>query len=400
VEGSILHVAVYYDHHHIVSYVFEEVGQLYGSMREAAEALEPSFFALQYLKYSLVLLLLSKGCDPNQQQREDGNTLLHLCCSRRTPPLQFVKQLLKTKGINPNIKNDEGLTPLHVLCMRSVAPEAADVVKLLKAKGVLLDALTPEGKTAQQLTKNAFVREVLGYSAAGRPREVPVPEPEEEQRIFDMTYEDLSKTSILTPRELRQKEDTRLVKSRKLTQDEQEDLCERMSKQNVKLRQQKLEASYRKYVSDPERSVLSDADIEDFAQRHFYDQVDYRSGKMEALKEKYVQPLVASAQLTDDEVQGSVQRLYAESLESSQAVHRKLAHKFTSEVQRKYKKVSQDQLLESVNRMHNESVQKRKERRQQLYDSYVPPGPFIASRKMTAMQVKQSADRLSVSAKG
>ena len=46
VEGSILHVAVYYDHHHIVSYVFEEVGQLYGSMREGVCPREQGLLAV------------------------------------------------------------------------------------------------------------------------------------------------------------------------------------------------------------------------------------------------------------------------------------------------------------------------------------------------------------------
>ena len=91
---------------------------------------------------SLRVLLSCESCDPNQQNSK-GDTALHIVCRMKTGnELQFLEVLTSTPGINPTLVNDEGIAPcdavdsdgntlLHIACTKGIVA----IVELLVKNG-------------------------------------------------------------------------------------------------------------------------------------------------------------------------------------------------------------------------------------------------------------------------
>eukprot|EP01006_Ploeotia_vitrea_P001678 TRINITY_DN105380_c0_g1_i1.p1 TRINITY_DN105380_c0_g1~~TRINITY_DN105380_c0_g1_i1.p1 ORF type:complete len:463 (+),score=42.14 TRINITY_DN105380_c0_g1_i1:80-1468(+) len=404
VEGNMLHFAIYYDQQHIVSFLFDELVRVNGSIATVAEMCEPTFFALHLQKYSMVLLLLAKGCNPNQRRQKEGNTLLHCVCGRKNPPLNFIKQIMKLKLVDPNIQNDDGFTPLHLLAMRAAGVGSRDVAKLLKAKGASLDMLTPDQKTAAMITKNSYIREVLMLNVAGRRRHIPKLNFDDEDRINNMTLEDIHKHPIETPRELKEDRKKRGLlhleddkPKHKLSQEEQEEQAERLVGAAMKNRLAKLDALEKKYLTPIERRTLTEEQIQDSNSRLYNESMETKEAKMEELMEKYVNETTQeSSVMSEDGMQESVARLYNASIDRHKEVHQKLYDKYVTPplLETQTKKKGKAELEVGVQQLYYKALEKSKEKQQKAYEHYVPAARLVKTRKLKRAEQQAMADRL------
>ena len=103
-----------------------------------------------------------------------------------------------------------------------------------------------------------------------------------------------------------------------------------------------------KYATEPHRTVLSVDEIEDFANRHFYEQMEHRTAKAAELQEKYVSELVTPSQLTDEEMQESLARVYHTSVEHKQSTMRALHTKYVTSRDQKTVRKSDQEIQEAV----------------------------------------------------
>lgn len=91
----------------------------------------PFYEACQLGHLSIVKWGLSKGINPNVQDKVDGwNSLHHACSGRR---IEIVKLLLEY-NTNVNTQSHWGHTPLHVIC-RDFKKGDVEIVKLLLDHG-------------------------------------------------------------------------------------------------------------------------------------------------------------------------------------------------------------------------------------------------------------------------
>eukprot|EP00993_Chasmostoma_nieuportense_P000826 NODE_1759_length_1390_cov_63.869359_g1670_i0.p1 GENE.NODE_1759_length_1390_cov_63.869359_g1670_i0~~NODE_1759_length_1390_cov_63.869359_g1670_i0.p1 ORF type:complete len:428 (-),score=128.52 NODE_1759_length_1390_cov_63.869359_g1670_i0:23-1306(-) len=373
-NGSVVHCAVLYNQHHLVAYFMDEWAKVHSSVREVDHQIEATFFALKNLKYSLVLLLLSKSCDPNQQRKADGCTLLHLCCHRRKPPVLFIKQLLKVSGLEVDLTNTAGYTPLHLLCLKAEGPEGKEVVRLLKLRGAALEAPAPDGRIARQLTQNAYIRSALSLSAVGK-REFPALNQKEPPTPAKET------TAISNDAGTRRGGKLNAAAMRKLN--------DRLFTSAMSHQANKTAQLQAKYLPEVKRVVMSEAEMEDFASRHFYEMLDWQEERQEELEEKYIQELVVPTQLAEEDLVCSVQRLYTEGVEHLKEVQSALSQKYlTPPPVRKQTKAQAEQ---SVQNLYYKGIEHMKAKNADLAHKYMTPP---TRRKLTIHDLKGMTDRL------
>eukprot|EP00906_Rhabdomonas_costata_P020518 RCo029883 len=407
-EGPLLNLAVHHDHGHVVSFLFEQLKNACGgSAKAASEKSLCTFFAFQEGRHRMVEHLLAMGASPNLKRPSDGNTLLHLCCDRRKPLVRLARAVLQAKGCDPNIPNANGDMPVHLLAMKCNSPgEGRDVLTLLKMKGARLDATSGAGKTAMQLTQNAHIRQALGFASSLRQRELPQLTPEEQGRE---TIDHIMKTEVETPRELLERRTSesasRKAGARKLTAEDQEELNRRLVTVPMEAAKRRTEQLLQKYVRDPDRTVLTAEELERFATRHYYDQVEAQNVRMSQLTERYVTEMVPSSQLTEEEMQASVQRLHNESMAHTAATIQKLVQQYVRDVSeelatnppspfvRSPKKAPRAQLEKACQDMYQRSMEASKKHAEELMQRYVPE-KLVQCKTLTQEEHAASGERL------
>eukprot|EP00668_Euglena_longa_P018720 GGOE01023324.1.p1 GENE.GGOE01023324.1~~GGOE01023324.1.p1 ORF type:complete len:453 (+),score=128.31 GGOE01023324.1:77-1435(+) len=396
-EGTLLHFAIANNQHHIVTWLWHEMVKALNSAAAVQQNTMATFFAFYHRRYQLALLLLSLGASPNQQD-ERGNTLLHLCCDQAKPPLEFLRKFCRLRGVDPNLPNEEGCLPVHLLCMRCNGLEGKEVMTLLKALGTDLDAPTRDGRTPAQLTRNAYIREALALQSPFRRRLMPRLPEEEESQLAETTLEDLLGRNLEVPRDLfiattaAAQPQELPGKSKKLSTEDQEEIVDRLYTRCMKLTELKREATVQKYVQDRPHKQLSAEEMEEFTQRHFYDQEEQRETRRTRLQEKYVGELVAPSQLSGEEMTESVQRLYGTGMENTASKMKTLHEKYV--ISRTPKKVrkSPAEIQDAVKILYDKAVATTADKHRQAKEKYC--APLTPYRKLTLDELKASANRL------
>jgi hypothetical protein len=94
---------------------------------------------------------------------------------------------------------------------------------------------------------------------------------------------------------------------------------------------------------------------------------------------------------TNEEIEDGINRLYNQSIETLKMSREKSVQRYQHHPAQHSPRMTLD---ESTKRLYHDSLQKKQETRQDLFDRYVK-ATEVKSRKLTADEVKASADRLS-----
>lgn len=394
-EGTLLHFAIFHNHHHIVSWLWSEMIQLMGSAKTVQEKTHAPLYAFTRKRYQIVFLLLSLGATANQQDSV-GNTILHLCCDQPKPPIEFMRKLCKAKGLNPNIRNNEDFIPLHLLCLRCNGIEGKEAMLFLKAVGTDLDAMTRDGRLPAQLTRNFYIRQALSLQSPARGRPLPRLQLDEEEAMAATSFTELFSKPLeplIDVKDLKKpKEDADHPKSKKLTTDDQEEINDRLYSAPLKHNIAVREAAIAKYVTSPKWRVMQAEEIEEFTHRHFYEQMERRSAKNEELQEKYATEMAAPTQLSPEEVVESVQRLHDASMDKTRTKMKELHKKYVASSGPKSIHKDPAAIQEAVKVLYDKAVADHYSRHREAAEKYTQP--LYTSKRMTKEQMQASAARL------
>jgi hypothetical protein len=114
-------------------------------------------------------LLLSKGSDINSMLNDRKESLLHICCSKKNVPCDYIRFLIK-RGANVNAIDIFGVTPLMV----SVESNRLEATKILTKEGAILDLVNIEGDTAFTIAEShgyyEHMRLLSCHLAVAKPR--------------------------------------------------------------------------------------------------------------------------------------------------------------------------------------------------------------------------------------
>ena len=331
VKGPLLHHAVFNGRKKMTNLIYDKTS-------DAQLQIEALFLSIKYCKYDIGLLLLSKnGNNVNYQREVDGNAILHCCCTRPKPPVSFISDICRLKILRVNTTNYAGLTPIHLLALHSVGVEGRDSCQLLKAKGALLDKQTPGRKTALQLTKNSFLREILSLNSSGRRRQNPLQliSREEQSELDLLPFDKLPKLkeSEIGPlgRTFPSEEGRDVNKKKKIQPEEEGELVNRL----YTIARQKQEENM-KQLTD---RVLCDK------------------------RDKKIKPTV-------DEQCDSVNRLHSVSKDQSNRLQQLVGKYLSSPIEPRC--ISPEDLTESITRLYTTSIQKSREKQTSLMNKYLP----------------------------
>jgi|GEM_PF-2076862 len=104
----------------------------------------------------LAEFLLSKGADPNIQDK-NGGTVLHSMVGKDTKPeaVEVVKLLL-SKGANPNMRDNKGRTPVDYAIIFGRGKYFKEIMELLISSGADLNTPDDEGYTTLSRVKGSY----------------------------------------------------------------------------------------------------------------------------------------------------------------------------------------------------------------------------------------------------
>ncbi|XP_021570152.1 death-associated protein kinase 1 isoform X4 [Carlito syrichta] len=141
-------------YHDIVECLAEHGADLNASDKDGHIALH---LAVRRCQMEVIKTLLSQGCFIDFQDRH-GNTPLHVACKDGNVPIVVA---LCEANCNLDISNKYGRTPLHLAANNGIL----DVVRYLCLMGASVEALTGDGKTAEDLAKAEQHEHVAGLLA-------------------------------------------------------------------------------------------------------------------------------------------------------------------------------------------------------------------------------------------
>eukprot|EP01007_Sphenomonas_quadrangularis_P004117 NODE_96_length_2169_cov_54.838208_g73_i0.p1 GENE.NODE_96_length_2169_cov_54.838208_g73_i0~~NODE_96_length_2169_cov_54.838208_g73_i0.p1 ORF type:complete len:590 (+),score=144.50 NODE_96_length_2169_cov_54.838208_g73_i0:66-1835(+) len=386
-SGNFLCCAVFHKRRPIVEYLYDEGVDVVqrGGPNTIVEAL---FFAAEHDLAPMIFLLLAKGASPNSQRTSDGNTILHCYCSRKKPGNVPLK-LLALKTIKPDIVNSDGLTALHLLAMNCESPrEGREIARMFKLRGADLDAVTPEGRTATSLTRNFAIREALSLSAASRHRTLPMINEEDAVEMDDRPLDALPKiepvvvlpankhgrvTAIAARQHGTAAEAAENAAAAKILPEQLQAMTERlyskyMKEQEEKARHIKIELDNKH--STTKREPLSNEEVQGMVQRMYYEQQKKSQKIAQELGDKYLSRPEEPEPLTTEQQRDFVARMYDESMERQRTAAEMVAQRLAAD-RRSGIRLTREEVALSAKRLHDESLQKSKELAQKLGDRYL-----------------------------
>ncbi|KAJ9472544.1 hypothetical protein DIPPA_06942 [Diplonema papillatum] len=370
------------------------------------------FSCLRYGHYDVALVLLAKKTvDVNHQRESDGNSVAHVVCAKPKPPVAFLGELCRLKAFRVNSANYAGHTPIHLLALQSVGIEGREACQLLKAKGALLEKQTPEGRTALQITQNAYLREVLALSSCHRKRQNPVEllsrdtidsldkTPWEKLPAVTVpSVAGLAKAAIAESYARGQQGAAPRFKAKKIAPSAETDLINRLYTVALQKQEETMrDLSKRALSGSKTKTVKLTSDEQEESTDRLYSAARVHEEKLESLVEKYVIPYDTKF-IPPDDLKESVVRLYNTSVEKTKERHELLSHKYLpkSLVFAKFggKRLSPLQSKEVGSRLHDGAVAKQKETLDRLKNQYLAsPKP---TRVMTPEQWQAMGARLTV----
>eukprot|EP00755_Sulcionema_specki_P020906 Sspe_Gene.12823::Locus_4390_Transcript_1_1_Confidence_1.000_Length_1851::g.12823::m.12823 len=361
---------------------------------------EVLFFCMRNCKYDMVLFLLSQpGTDVNQQRSTDGNTILHCACSRPKPPVYFIAELCQLKVLRVNVKNMAGFTPIHLLAQHSKGVEGRDACQLLRAKGALFDTPGPDGRTALQMTRNAYLRQILSLSASGRRRRNPL------QLLSSEEKEEVDKVGLDKPLHLRNidlakgKFDTEkpLQKVKKMQAEEEAELVNRLYNQAQERAEEAAKEAQRRLDSTQKEARKLTLEEQEETNERLFGMSRDRDDRLQMLLEKYMEPPSEPKCMSPDDLQESIYRLHGQTLEKHKEKQSQLQAKYLPKtlVQAKFggKRISAEKKGEVAKRLYDESVAKHKETMAKLREQYLQSAK--PTKKMTREEWRAMGERLS-----
>jgi hypothetical protein len=381
--------------------------------------IEPVLLKMMEFQRFPIVLFIGKNYRPalTDPHGAAAETLLHMVCHRRKPPVAFIEELVQTVktssavplGTFLNAKNDKGDTALHLVAKESKGKEGEAVAKYLLLHGAHDDLLNAAGQDVRAVAQNPYVRDLLTYFKAPRPRPIPPIDPQSKEEIDKCKSSELfpplkpveippTDPSLLLSASpidaLKQmKEAAQMKKVKKLQQDEVESLTNRLAVQSIQQRDRWMQTqmSQIEEKSKTRSKIISAEEAEAATQRLYNDDLSHRTGKLEQLKEKYLKPLPAPPEIEPEALEASAIRLGGkQAVSHRETVHQQLMAKYSPP--REGRKLTPSQVQASAARLHDESTSHAKESHSALFLEYCPPPP---KKTISPTQLSAMADRLS-----
>ena len=360
VKGNLLFWGSYKGHSAIMDVYQEKYPSIF------AKVLVPVVSHLFTLQKDIpaVSLLVRNGTPSLIVNKGLGQNALHILCSRRTPNVQLITELLRYYSDEDDLDSVTtrgGLSALHLVARNSVGANGRSVATLLLKLGADPEMLCGEGKTVRMMATNPYVRQILGYESL-KYRDIPQVDEESRIQIDSCTSADqfpqLPPIDTEPPR--LDQTDTSLISQESTS------------------------------MSSPQRKkVLQPDDVEQMVGRLYTNSIRQREASM-AQQLQMLEP-VENRRLTREEQDAVGERLWRSEMEQREEKKSQLLDKYSPERERN--PLDFETQAESAQRLCNVSLEHKKQSHQALESKYWAPDPKL-SKKLTKGEQAASAARL------
>jgi len=303
--------------------------------------------------------------------------------------------------------NNDGFSALHIVAMYSKGIDGRSAAQVLLSHGADILCPSAKGGNARTLAQNPHVRSVLGY------RNCPSPAVDAQSKkvidsaksIFDLPplppleMEQLSAStaaeSRLNPQSATEEEKSQQMRAvKRLDKEGVEAMVRRLYDHTLQLQEEKS-AARRQALEPMESRRLTQEEQEAVADRLCNESMEEKETKREELMAKYLEEREPNP-LDEEQQMESANRLCNQSMEQKRARLQELDEKYWADDYAPKKIITTDALKACANRLHDESTAHTRTKFDKLATQYLKrtKGEFMEGRVLTAEERAESRSRL------